>query len=47
MARELEPNEAELYNYIMETVVGNQITLEGFETIVALVKKEFKKKIIL
>lgn len=47
MARELESNEAELYNYIMETVVGNQITLEGFETIVALVKKEFKKKIIL
>ena len=47
MAREMEPNEMELYNYIMETVIGNQITLEGFETVVAMVKKEFKKKIIL
>lgn len=45
--RELTEVEMELYNYIMEFVVGNGVTLDGFNQITNLIKKEYSQRIIL
>lgn len=46
-SREFTEAEMELYNYIMEFVIGNGITLDGFNQVVNLIKKEYSQRIIL
>lgn len=43
MAKDLDVNEQELLNLIMEYVIGNGVTLDGFNAVVQVVKKEYGK----
>lgn len=47
MARDLTNEEMELFALIMEYVTGNGITLDGFNSVTQLVKKEYSQRIIL
>lgn len=43
VAKDLDVNEQELLNLIMEYVIGNGVTLDGFNAVVQVVKKEYGK----
>lgn len=46
MGKDVSEVAVELYQWLLNYVISNEVTLEDFETATAMVKKEYKKLVI-